>query len=170
MVSLGRKVKILYTSRLEDGTIIDSSDLHNGAPLEFVVGARQVISGLDKAVSNMEAFEKRTVTIPAAEAFGEHDETLREVIPVTDFPHAENLPVGEFIALSLPEGQTRTKVEKIENGMIHFDFNHEYAGQNIIFDIELTEILGETGSAIENEKHAGDCVCGCHKLKEQLTT
>lgn len=169
MVEIGRKVKILYTAMDEDGTIFDSSDKHGGAPLEFVIGSRQVIVGLEKAVRDMIAYEKRTVTIQAREAYGEYDPGLIEQVPVEDFPNAEKLPVGGYITFSLPGEQMKAKVVSIEDGMITFDHNHELAGHDLTFDIELIEIYGETGSAIENEQHANDCGCGCQILKQQLT-
>lgn len=169
MINVGRKVKMLYTAWLEDGTVLDSSGLHDGSPLEFVLGSRQVIPGLEKAVQEMSAFEKRRVTIPAAEAYGEYDATLFEAVPADEFPDVNNLPIGEFISLSLPHGRLRVKVDRIESGMVYFDLNHEYAGQDLTFDIEIVEIYGETGSIVENEQHSSTCGCGCHKLKEQLT-
>ena len=169
MVELGRKVKLLYTASFEDGTVFDSSDLHNGNPLEFVVGTGQVIPGLEKAVMDMNAYEKRTITITPKDAYGVYDEKLIEKIPSKDFPHVQDLPVGEYIMLSLPEKRTRVKVMSVDSDYIVLDFNHEFADRSIIFEIELIEIFGETGSAVENEKHAADCSCGCQILKKQLS-
>ncbi len=170
MVDSGRRVQILYTARLQDGTVIDGSDLHEGHPLEFVIGAQQVIPGLDKTVEGMDAFECRTVTIPAEEAYGAYDDALCETVPFNEFPNAEKLSAGEFIMLSISGDKVRVKVDRIEDGLIYFDFNHEYAGHDLTFSIEVISVFGETGSAVENEKHAAGCACGCHKLKEQLQT
>ena len=168
MIDLGRKVRILYTGKLEDGTIFDSSDMHEGNPLEFIIGAQQVIPGLDKAVREMNAFEKCTVAIPAEEAYGAYNDSLFHTIPVAEFPNAEKLPIGGYVTLSLDGKRVRVRVDRIEDELIYFDFNHELAGQNLAFDIELIEVFGETGSLIENEKHSEDCACGCTKLQEQL--
>jgi len=169
MVEIGRKVKILYTAKLQNRVVLDSSDNHEGAPLEFVIGAGEVIPGLDKAVRDMIAYEKRQVTIVPKDAYGEYDESLIELLPVSSFPSANDLPIGEYIVLNLSNEQVRAKVASVENGMITLDFNHEHAGKTLIFDIELVEIFGETGSAIENELHTENCGCGCKKLKKQLT-
>ena len=77
MIEIGRRVGVLYEGRLEDGTVFDCSDWHKGNPLEFTIGNGMVIPGLEKAVADMSAYEKRTVTIPAREAYGERDERFR---------------------------------------------------------------------------------------------
>lgn len=169
MIDVGRRVSVLYEGRLPDGTVFDSSDAHDGTPLVFVIGAGTVIPGLEKAVAALELNEKATVTVPAAEAYGEYDAELKEAIPVAEFPNAEKLPVGGYIVLDLGDERRRVKVESVDDEQIVFDFNHELAGRDLTFDLEVVDIYGESGSLVENEEHAAGCTCGCHKLKEQLT-
>ena len=167
MIEIGRRVGVLYTGRLENGTVFDCSDWHDGNPLEFTVGAGQVIPGLDKAVSDMSAHEKRKVTIPAREAYGERDSRLLEYVPTSVFPNADELPVGHYIMLDVAGERRRLKVVMVEDGQILFDGNHELAGHDLTFDLEVVSIFGETGSLVENEQHAEGCTCGCHRFKEQ---
>ncbi len=169
MIEIGRKVSLLYEGRLTDGTVFDSSDNHNGNPLVFVVGAGTVIPGLEKAVTSLEPHVKETVFIPAQDAYGEYDPELKEIVPRNAFPNAEKLPVGEYIMLNLGNEQRRVKVESVDEQNIVFDFNHELAGEDLTFDIEVTEVYGETGDLVKNEEHAAGCTCGCQKLKKQLT-
>jgi FKBP-type peptidyl-prolyl cis-trans isomerase 2 len=137
MASKGQKVKAHYRGTLDDGTVFDSS-YDRGEPIEFVAGAGQMIPGFDKAVLEMEVGEKRTVHIPAAEAYGEHDQSNVAIIPLDVIPNAEQLPVGEFIVMPAPNGQPmRVKVAKIEDGKVHLDANHELAGKALNFEIEL---------------------------------
>ncbi len=168
MIEVGSKVSVLYEGRLEDGTVFDSSEAHEDRPLVFVVGANTVISGLEKAVCSLEPFQKRTVTIPAAEAYGEYDPALKETVAADGFPDWEKLPVGGYIMLDMGEERRRVKVESVSEAGICFDFNHELAGHDLTFDLEVVDVYGETGSLVENEEHAAGCTCGCHKLKEQL--
>jgi len=91
----------------------------------------------------MEVGDRRTVTIPAAEAYGERHEEMVEVIPLEYIPNAEDLPVGEYIFMPMEDGNMgRCKVVMIENGEATFDLNHELAGYNLTFEIELVEIVG----------------------------
>jgi FKBP-type peptidyl-prolyl cis-trans isomerase 2 len=137
MATKGQKVKTHYKGTLDDGSVFDSS-YDRGEPIEFVAGAGQMIPGFDAAVLEMEVGEKRTVRIPAEDAYGEYDETNVAVIPMEAIPNAEQLPVGDFIIMPTPEGHPmRVKVLKIEDGNAHFDANHELAGQALTFEIEL---------------------------------
>lgn len=167
MIEMRRRVGIVYEGRLEDGTVFDRTDWHGGAPLEFVLGERQVIPGIERAVADMCAHEKRTVVIPAREAYGERDERLVERVPACELPNADKLPVGGYIVLNLPSGPRRLKVVSVDQDEVVFDGNHELAGHDLTFDLEVVSVLGETGSLIENEQHAEGCTCGCHRFKEQ---
>jgi FKBP-type peptidyl-prolyl cis-trans isomerase 2 len=167
MIELGRKVKIDYIGTLDDGTVFDSS-VDRGTPLEYIIGARQVIPGLDKAVSQMSIGETKKVRIPAKEAYGTYDESLIELVSVKDFPDAQDLPFGQYIVLSTPSGQIRVKVQKIQNGQVYFDHNHELAGKDLNFEITVLFVYGESGSNVGIEKHGRNCACGCDKLKKAL--
>lgn len=168
MIGTGCKVRVLYEGRLSDGTVFDSSALHGGNPLEFIVGAGTIIPGLEKTVSRMEPCQNKTVTIAAVDAYGDYDDELIQRVPAADFPNADKLPVGGYIMLDIDGERKRTKVISVDDECIAFDFNHELAGYDLEFDLEVVEVVGETGSLVENEVHAADCACGCHKLKAQL--
>lgn len=137
----GKRVKVHYTGTFDDGVEFDSSKKH-GQPLEFDCMAGQMIPGFDKAVAEMELNETRTVHIPAAEAYGERDESLVQQIPLEHIPRGEELPVGEIIYMQAPNGQALpVKVVAVENGMATFDMNHEMAGRDLNFEITLVEIV-----------------------------
>lgn len=168
MIEIGRRVSILYEGRLEDGSVFDSSEMHEGNPLVFVVGAGTVIPGLEKEVCKLEPFMKKTVSIPADQAYGDYDPELKERVPSRSFPNWEKLPVGGYIVLDMGDERRRVRIESADENTIVFDFNHEFAGHDLTFDLEVIDVFGETGSLIENEEHSSGCTCGCHKLKEQL--
>jgi FKBP-type peptidyl-prolyl cis-trans isomerase 2 len=141
MASQGQKVKAHYRGTLEDGTEFDNS-YDRGEPIEFVVGVGQMIPGFDAAVLEMAVGDAKTVHIPAAEAYGEFREDLVENVPLEYIPNAEQLPVGKFIFMPMEDGQmARCKVVKIEDGIATFDLNHELAGKDLIFEIELIEAV-----------------------------
>jgi FKBP-type peptidyl-prolyl cis-trans isomerase 2 len=168
MVDAGRRVRIHYIGRLEDGSVFEDS-YQEDKPLEFIVGARQVIPGLDKAVSEMSGGEKRTVHVPAALGYGDYRADLIETVPFGDFPNAERLPVSEYISMSTGEGVMRVKVLKIQDGLVHFDHNHELAGRDLDFEVELLEVYGSSGTIIENERYmTGVCGCGCDEMRAAL--
>jgi len=83
-VKSGDTVKVHYTGKLLNGEQFDSSV--GREPLEFTVGAGMMIKGFDAALPGMELGDKKTVNIPAADAYGEKDPNA--IIP---FPK-ENVP------------------------------------------------------------------------------
>ncbi len=129
-------VQVHYRGTLDDGTEFDSSA--GREPLEFVSGDGMVIPGFEKAVQEMEVGEKRTVNIPAAEAYGERVEEAIQRIPVDAIPDADKLPVGEYVYLQGPDGQPiQVLVAGVEEDEVLFDFNHQLAGKDLTFELEL---------------------------------
>ena len=146
MAIKGQKVKVRYTGKLDDGSEFDSS-VKRDETIEFLVGMGQTITGFDKAVLDMEVGEKRTVLIPAAEAYGEYSDDLVEEVPLQYIPNADQLPIGECIYLPVEEGMVRLKVLRIENGNAYFDHNHELAGKDLTFELELLSAEEAPGAA-----------------------
>lgn len=140
MSNEGKKVKVHYVGTLDDGTKFDSS-IDRGEPLEFTCMAGQMIKGFDEAVKDMALNETKKVHIPAAEAYGERDESLVQKVPASQIPNAEQLPVGQTVYMQGPGGQPfPVKVVSMENGIVTFDMNHEMAGKDLNFEITLVEV------------------------------
>jgi peptidylprolyl isomerase len=136
----GDTVQVNYTGKLADGTIFDSSV--GRTPYEFTLGVGKAIPGFEKAVLGMKVGEKKTVTIPAAEAYGPHLDDM--VIEVSrDRIRSEAEPkVGQILEATGQNGQTiRFTITGIsDNGTVTLDANHPLAGKDLTFDIELVNI------------------------------
>ena len=132
----GDKVKVHYRGTLADGSEFDSSE--GREPLEFEVGSGQVIPGFDEAVQKLEPGQKLTVTIPAAEAYGEHQAEGLQKFPLSAFPQTPE--VGWAVELGGPNGE-RIPATIVEVGEEEatLDFNHPLAGEDLTFEIELVE-------------------------------
>ena len=133
-------VRVHYRGKLTNGEQFDSSA--GREPLEFTVGAGQMIAGFDAAVNGMELNEKKTVTIPANEAYGERDEKLFFRAGLNQFPEGMDPEIGQKVMASLEVGQQvpATIIEKDDSSVL-LDANHELAGKDLVFEIELVEIL-----------------------------
>lgn len=141
----GQTVHVHYTGTLSDGSQFDSS--MGRAPLEFTVGEGSVIKGFDDAVRDLEVGQSKTVTIPAAEAYGERTDEAIQSFPIGAFP--ETPRVGWVLELQTPEGQrVPATVVAVRENEADLDFNHPLAGQDLTFEIELIEVLGEEGGII----------------------
>ena len=141
MVKYGKTAVVRYRGTLADGTVFD--DTEGIEPLEFTVGSGKVIHGFDEAVRSMSAGEKKTVTIPACEAYGEYSEERIEHAPMYSLPNAKDIKVGKLFYLVTEEGiRFPAKVLEINKGMATVDFNHPLAGKDLTFEIELIEEKG----------------------------
>lgn len=136
----GDTVFIHYTGTLSDGSTFDSSDGRD--PLEFVLGSGQVIAGFDAGVTGMAVGEKKTVEIPCAEAYGEHNPDNRQAVPRDQFPADIPLEVGLTLQMQSQDGQHVMPVTIAEVGedSVTLDANHALAGKDLTFALELVEI------------------------------
>lgn len=136
-VQSGDSVRVHYTGTLADGSEFDSS--RGRDPLAFTAGAGQVVPGFDAAVLGMETGETKTVTIPAAQAYGEPDPEQQLVVPKAEVP--DGVTVGDQLQLGMPNGgAVVVRVAEIEGEEVTLDANHELAGQDLTFEITLVEI------------------------------
>jgi FKBP-type peptidyl-prolyl cis-trans isomerase 2 len=136
----GNSVRVHYTGRLEDGTIFDSSV--NRDPLQFTLGDGNMIKGFDAAVHGMEIGQEITITIPSDEAYGEKREDMMIDIPRNQVPEHIQPEVGMDLTLQSQEGHPMpVKVVHLDDEKIVLDANHPLAGEDLIFDITLVEIL-----------------------------
>ncbi|MDO8915317.1 MAG: peptidylprolyl isomerase [Coriobacteriia bacterium] len=136
--STGDVVRVHYRGTLSDGSEFDSSE--GRAPLEFKLGEGSVIDGFDAGVTGLEVGEKRTVTIPPEQAYGPKNETLVQRVEPDVF--AEDPYVGGHLNLVAPDGGMLPGViTAVDEDGVEIDFNHPLAGQTLVFDIELVEIV-----------------------------
>lgn len=139
--NVGKTLRVHYKGTFNDGTQFDAS-YDRGEPLEFVCGAGMMIPGFDKAVADMEIGEKKSVHLMPEEAYGMPDPQAIFTVNLADLPGAEGLEVGESVVLSNQFGQPfQVKVADKTDDTITFDANHEMAGKELNFDIELVEVL-----------------------------
>jgi FKBP-type peptidyl-prolyl cis-trans isomerase 2 len=146
-VKSGDTVKVHYHGRLDDGTTFDSSS--GREPLQFEVGSGMVIVGFDNGVMGMEVGQKRTIEIPADEAYGPVDPGMVIDFPVNNFPEDMKPEVGMRLNMTDENGQViPVTITDIKEESVTLDANHPLAGQKLIFDLELVEIGGGTSRII----------------------
>ncbi len=135
----GDTVKVHYTGKLTSGEQFDSSA--GREPLEFTVGAGQMIKGFDAAIPGMNVGDKKTINIPAAEAYGEKDPAAIIEFPIENVPEDMKLEPGMQLTLSNQHGQPfPVVVKEVRPDVVVLDANHFLAGEELVFDIELVEI------------------------------
>lgn len=138
--NVGKKCRVHYKGTLNDGTQFDSS-YDRGETLDFVCGAGQMIKGFDQAVADMEVGQIVDVHLMPEEAYGPSDPRAIFEVELAQMPGAEKLNVGERVYLSNAMGQPfPVSVVAKDEKTITFDANHEMAGKELNFRIELVEV------------------------------
>ena len=136
----GKYVRVHYRGTFDDGTQFDSS-YDRGEPLEFICGAGMMIRGFDQAVADMEVGQTVDVHLMPEEAYGQPDPEQIITIEITQLPGSENLNVGERVYLRNMMGQPfPVTVTAKDDVNITLDANHEMAGKELNFRIELVEV------------------------------
>ena len=138
--NVGKTCRTHYRGTFNDGTQFDSS-YDRGEPLEFICGAGQMIKGFDAAVADMEVGQIVDVHLMPEEAYGMADPNAIFTMEIAQLPGSEDLTVGQQVYLSNQYGQPfPVKVTAKDEKNITFDANHEMAGKELNFRIELVEV------------------------------
>lgn len=138
--NVGKTCRTHYRGTFNDGTQFDSS-YDRGEPLEFICGAGQMIKGFDAAVADMEVGQVLDIHLMPEEAYGMPDPNAIFTLEIAQLPGSEDLEVGQQVYLSNQYGQPfPVKVTAKEEKTITFDANHEIAGKELNFRIELVEV------------------------------
>ena len=139
--NVGKTVKVHYRGTFNDGTQFDAS-YDRGEPIEFVCGAGMMIDGFDKAVATMELGQKVNIHLMPEEAYGMPDPQAIFTVEIAQMPGAEDLVEGQQVYLANELGQPFpvTVVGK-DDANVTFDANHEMAGKELNFEIELVEVM-----------------------------
>ena len=138
--NVGKTCRTHYRGTFNDGTQFDSS-YDRGEPLEFVCGAGQMIRGFDAAVADMEVGQVVDVHLMPEEAYGMPYPNAVFTVEIAQLPGSEELEAGQQVYLSNQYGQPfPVKVVTKDETTITFDANHEMAGKELNFRIELVEV------------------------------
>jgi peptidylprolyl isomerase len=133
----GDTVQVQYKGTLGDGSVFDPGD----QPLTFTIGKGDVIPGFDAAVTGMRVGESKTVTIPAAEAYGPKRPEAITTVERSLLPDVKDPQVGQTLRASDPEGGMHTAViTAVTDKTITIDENHQLAGKDLTFFIKVVEI------------------------------
>ena len=140
IVKIGDTIKVDYVGSFEDGTIFDASQ--KGAPLEFKVGAGEMIKGFDDAVKTMSVGEEKEITILPQDAYGLIEERLIQKVPKKHLPQTQEPKIGMAIMVHLPTGQKiPARIVEIDDEQVTFDLNHPLAGKTLKFKIKVVEVV-----------------------------
>ena len=136
-------VKVAYTGTLADGSTFDTSE--GGDPLEFMVGAGQMIPKFEENLMGLRKGDKKTFTVLAADAYGSRDETAVVEVPLSEFPEDLALEVGMQLGTTDASGsQQVVTVKELKKDVAVIDFNFFLAGKDLTFAVEVVDVRKPT--------------------------
>lgn len=138
--SNGDTVRIHYSGKLKDGTVFDSSDGKD--PLQFTIGEKTIIPDLEESIVGMTVGDAATVEIPSENAYGPRRPEAVQAVERSMIPENVEVAVGSQLQATAPDGQVIV-LTVVEAGPenVTLDANHPLAGEDLVFDIELVEIV-----------------------------
>ncbi|MEA3429922.1 MAG: peptidylprolyl isomerase [Nanoarchaeota archaeon] len=141
-VKEGDKVKVDYEGKFDDGTVFDSSTHGDHShPLEFEIGAKQVIPGFEEAIKSMEIGEEKEVVLESKDAYGDVNPELHKKLPREMLPKDQEPKVGMMLAMQGPDGQQfPAKIVEVDEKEITVDLNHPLAGKTLHFKLKLVGV------------------------------
>jgi FKBP-type peptidyl-prolyl cis-trans isomerase 2 len=136
-VANGDTVLVYYTGTLTNGTVFDSNV--GGQPINFTIGANEVIPGFEQGIIGMKLNESKTITVPANEAYGEPNPELIVPLPLSQFGN-QTVKVGEAIREVVSNRTFEGLVTAVNATTATVDFNSPLAGQTLIFNVRVVGI------------------------------
>jgi len=136
----GDTVKVHYTGKLGDGTVFDTSA--NREPLEFTIGGGKIIQGFEEAVVGMSPEDEKTIHLSPEKGYGPHRDEMVVEVERTQFPSHIEPEIGKRLQIQQSgEQHIIVEITGVSESKVTLDANHPLAGHDLIFDIELVEIL-----------------------------
>ncbi len=131
-------VQFHYRLSDEAGTPIESS--REREPLTVLIGAGNIIPGLETALEGRSAGERFDVVVPPEQGYGERRDNLTQRVPTKYFRDPKQLRPGVTTALATREGPRAVTVVKVGESVVDVDLNHPMAGRTLRFDVEVVDV------------------------------
>lgn len=147
-IKSNKVVSINYTLTNAEGKVLDTSD--GRAPLLYIHGKGNIIPGLEKALEGKKEGDKLKVTVAPEEAYGIRDERLVQIIPRSSFEGVEEIEPGMQFQANFEGHPQIIVITKVEGDNITIDANHPLAGEQLTFDVAITEIRDATEEELEH--------------------
>ncbi|MBF4333847.1 peptidylprolyl isomerase [Vibrio anguillarum] len=150
-------VSLAYQLVLEDGAVVDQSTVD--APLDYLHGHNNLITGLENELEGKVVGDKFTATIAPEEAYGEYNDELVQRVPAEVFQGVDEIEVGMRFLADTDQGQIPVEITEVDGDEVVVDGNHMLAGQTLTFDVEVVAIRAATEEEIQHGHihQAGGC-------------
>jgi len=147
-LNVGDTIKVHYTGKYEDGTVFDSTA--TSEPIMFTIGDEMMIEGFEKACLEMEIGDRKTIKLEAKDAYGDYDEDLIYTVKKDEVFKDQEVKVGDDVQIPTEDSVFTLSVISIDDNEVRLDGNTPMAGKNVIFDIELLDIVSKDSDSIDD--------------------
>ncbi len=153
-------VSFHYTLTNDAGEVVDTTS--GGEALPYLHGEQEIVAGLEKALEGKSVGDKLNITLDAADAYGDMDSSLIEVVSAELFEGVEKLEAGMEFETELDNGDDEfVRIVSIDGDNVTIDGNHPLAGQKLTFDVEITDIRDATEEELKHgHVHGEEECCG----------
>ena len=148
-------VQMHYTLTSDEGAVIDSSA--GREPLQYIQGAHMIVVGLEKAMVGHDVGDKFDVKVIPSEGYGEYDERMTQEVPTSVFQGVDKVEAGMQFYAQTPMGPMPIRIKSVNGDKAVIDANHELAGKNLNFAIEVVSVREATEEELKPFEH--HCCC-----------
>lgn len=168
VVTKNRVVTINYTLKGDHEELIDSS--LGTDPLQYIHGTGYLLPKLEEQLEGKTSGSTFHTVLAAKDGYGEYNPKLVAEVSRDNFDTDFKIEVGMQFQAETPQGPQLVTVKKVTDEKITVDANHELAGKNLHFDIEVLDVRDATESELQNglsqagccgSSCEGDCSAGC---------
>lgn len=146
-MSTKRVISFHYTLTNTAGEVIDTSR-DQAAPFSYLEGLNQIIPGLEKSLALLSVGDKRKIEVAAKDAYGEASAELVVEVPVSKLPNGK-ADIGDQFQAQGPNGEVLLfRVLEITGDQVKLDGNHPLAGEDLVFDVEITDMRNATAEEV----------------------
>lgn len=149
MLSIGDTVKVHYTGKYANGNVFDSTAASE--PILFTIGDDLMIPAFEEAVMSMKEGDIKIIDLKAADAYGDYDEDLLMDVNRAEVFGDKEIKKGDTIQAPTDEGVMVFKVHKVGEEKVILDGNSEMAGKDVVFEIELLNVMKGDGELADFE-------------------
>nr|WP_314539601.1 peptidylprolyl isomerase [uncultured Campylobacter sp.] len=142
------------------GEILESN-MQEGGQISFITGHGHIIEKLEEEVSKLKSGERATISVKATEGCGEYNNEAIQSLPKEQFAGIDLHEGMELFGQNEDGSSVRVIVKEIKDDEVTVDFNHPYAGKDLLFNVEVLEVRDATEDEKATGIVAGAHTCGC---------
>ena len=137
-----------YTLNNAEGEQMETS--RDKVPMTYLHGANNIIAGLEKAMEGHAVNDEFSVTVEPQDAYGVRNENNVQRLPLKRLKGIGKVSVGQVLNLQTQKGQVQVTVLKVGRFNVDVDGNHPLAGEQLTFDVEITDIREASEEELEH--------------------